>query len=290
MIVEALHLLARSDFDIWNYQYTGMGSWYFVDFIMFHKAFGLRDMLSVEKYQAWESRVKFNKPYGFIDLKIAEIGQILPTLSKKRKHLVWLDYDERISKDILRDVALAASELTQGSILLITVDVEPPKVEGEPHARKWKKWYETELGSYVSSRLTHHDFAGSALPQRNADFVRLAITEGTEHRDIEFTQLFSFSYADTHQMLTIGGMLGGQAERAKIVASGLASKAYYRGDAKSRPFLIQVPKLTRKERFYLDSQYPFQNGFRPEFALDDEDLKSYAELCFYLPTYAELFL
>ena len=37
MIIDALHKLARAGVDISRYQYTGMGSIHFVDFVLFHK-------------------------------------------------------------------------------------------------------------------------------------------------------------------------------------------------------------------------------------------------------------
>ena len=45
MIVDSLLLLSDAGFEIREYQYTGMGSIYFYDFILFHRLLGIHNML-----------------------------------------------------------------------------------------------------------------------------------------------------------------------------------------------------------------------------------------------------
>src|SRR5437867_59290 len=117
MLIDALQILAEGGFKLREYQYTGMGSLYFVDFILFHKLLGIRDLVSVEMDKSLQKRVRFNCPFDLIDLKSAAIGDIIPSLDKNKKHLLWLDYDFRLSKTVVEDVAAASYQLSAGSIL-----------------------------------------------------------------------------------------------------------------------------------------------------------------------------
>ena len=55
--------------------------------------------------------------------------------------------------------------------------------------------------------------------------------------------------------------------------------------------MIRVPKLTRKERLYLDGAMPCADGWLPEeFELSQEDVAAYREIYRFCPAYAELLL
>src|SRR3990170_8105958 len=93
IIIEALQKLSQSGFRIEDYKYTGMGSIFFTDYIVFHKFLGIKNMVSVERDKT--SRVDFNRPFGEEILKIEDglIGDHIVKLNKDKKHLLWLDYD-----------------------------------------------------------------------------------------------------------------------------------------------------------------------------------------------------
>src|SRR2546429_3020654 len=126
MLLELFQRLMEAGFRISGYQYTGMGSFYFVDFIMFHRYLGIKKMVSVECVQAIEKRVHFNRPYGSIDIVMGDIADVIPSLSPDRKHILWLDFNFVITKEAIDAIVLATAKLSPGSVLLVTVDAEPP--------------------------------------------------------------------------------------------------------------------------------------------------------------------
>lgn len=126
MFIDALQRLSLAGFDIGDYQYTGFGSIFFVDFILFHKLLGLNRLLSVEYSEKIEKRVEFNRPFKQVEISMKSITDIIPTLSADRKHLLWLDYDDVLQKNHIADLVLAGTYLSPGSIVLVTVDVQPP--------------------------------------------------------------------------------------------------------------------------------------------------------------------
>jgi len=247
-------------------------------------------MMSVEYDNSIEKRVNFNKPFEFIDLRLSPIGDVIPNLSQDEKHILWLDYDDIISRNQLQDIALASTILTPGSILLVTIDVEPPTKSDRP--RDWKDYFLTEAGAYLDKKTKLRAFARSEIPKRNVELVLKALKAGLVGRtDVEFIPMFNFLYKDTHQMITVGGMFGGKAERRKIRGSELAEAFYYRSSLLTAPCVIRVPLLTRKERQHLEALMPYGDSYSPkEFEITNELLLAYRDIYRFCPSYAELLL
>lgn len=286
MIIDSLHVLSCAGLPIRDYQYTGFGSFYYVDFILLHKLLGIENMLNVEYSQNIKRRVEFNRPFKFIKIEMLPICDVIPNLSKDLRHILWLDYDNVIGEETLRDILLAASQLSLGSIILITIDVEPPvKESNDP--KDWKKYYERETKQYLGLQDLA-DFTKSRLPITNAKILHRVIKTGLSGRDIKFYPIFFFKYSDGHEMITIGGILGSNYENRIIGSSGLRKAPYYRSDYDD-PYQIIVPRITRKERLHLDSAMPCCDGWKPkEFEFTDENVAAYREIYRFFPDYAEL--
>jgi hypothetical protein len=293
MLIDAFHHLSQGGFPINSYQYTGFGSIYYVDFILFHKLLGINRMLCVEHSTRIKKRVAFNKPFECVDLLIAPIGDVITTLSGDRKHLLWLDYDDNLQKAHLEDVILATTYLSSGSILLVTVDVEPPG-DNTFGPEQWRDYYQAEAGDHIGPLTELSDFAQSNLPRANVGIIDRAIQSGLASRELIFIPLFHFIYADGHQMLTAGGMIGSEDDRRAIKASKLADprySKYARFDLQAEPYRIRIPRLTRRERLLLDSAMPCADEWQPkDFELSAEDVKAYREVYRFCPAYAELLL
>jgi len=290
MLVDSLQMLMEAGFQIRSYKYTGMGSIYFIDFMLFHRLLGIKDMLSVEHDHQIARRVEFNRPFELVLTEIAPIGQVIPKLSKDLKHLLWLDYDGVLRNSHLQDISTATTYLSVGSILLITVDIEPPTAEDSPE--QWRQHFVEEGLDFFDPALEVKDFAKSKLPQRNIELLAKAINAGLAGRkDAEFIPMFNFVYKDGNQMLTMGGMVGARDEKRKVRASALADSPYFRGDFKTAPCVIDVPRLTRKERQYLDGFMPCQDLWTPkDFELSWDIVRAYRDVYRYCPNYAEMLL
>ena len=290
MFIDALQRLAFSGFDIGEYQYTGFGSIFFVDFVLFHKLLGLRRLLSVEYSEKIEKRVKFNRPFKQIEISMNSVTDVIPTLSADRKHLLWLDYDDVLQRSHIADLVLAGTYLTPGSILLVTVDAEPPGDEKDgPH--QWKQHFEDQAGDYLGPLTQLDDFVESNLIAINTTILANAIRSGLVAREAHFLPLFWFVYKDGHKMLTLGGMIATETERRQVDASTVCRQGYYRGAFVGDPYSIKVPNLTRKERTFLDREMPCADEWTTEeFEVDADSIRDYREVYRFLPAYAELLL
>lgn len=285
MLIETFQALSHIGFPISTFQYTGLGSVYFVDFILFHKVLGINRLLSIEANTRAKKRVRFNQPFRCVKVRIGKIGDYIPTLSRQNGHILWLDYDSILRRYHLEDIWVASAHLPRQSILLVTVDVEPPDEVGP---KSWREYFVNEVGDYAGSDTQVSDYHRSKLIERNRDFLIRAIQSGVAARDLEYIPLFCFSYADGHEMLTVGGMLG-TAEDADSIRKSLRDLWYLRFNAGAKPVRITVPPLTRKERMYLDQSMPAKSGWKlRDFELPAGYLAAYKRVYRYLPTYAEL--
>lgn len=288
MIVDALMRLSACGFPIRDYQYTGMGSVFFVDFILFHKIVGIRKMLSVEASEDIRRRIEYNIPYAIVETYIGPASEIIPTLDQDLKHVLWLDYDGPIDEYVLDDLRSASTYLSQGSVILVTVDLTP-----SDEYKSADQWEEHFLG-FAEPLLPASDeyiFAASQLPKTHAVVIENIIKEGTAAREFGFYPLFDFLYSDGHTMLTFGGMIVGSPEKSRLADLDLCEATYFRFKADDPPYKIDLPNITRKERLYLDQHMPCPDGWKPEaFELDTGDVQSYREIYRFFPPYAELAL
>lgn len=289
MILDALMYLAEGGFPLRDYQYVGFGSIYFVDFILFHKILGMRRLLSVETEARDERRVRFNQPFADVEIRIDPIGDVLPTLDRDQRRVLWLDYDHRLSPPDLQDIVLAGQVLASGSILLVTVDLAAPAGDDPPELLRY---YSEVARDFVPLGVGSAAFTPSETGYTNAQIVENAIRQGVAGRSsVKFYPLFSFDYADTNRMLTVGGVLGDLEHDRLIEAAGVRALPFIRHSAGARPYEIRVPRLTRKERMYLDRYMPCADGWHPpDFDLPSHEITRYREIYRFYPTYGELLL
>lgn len=288
MLIDTFQILLANGFPIREYEYTGMGSIYFFDYVLFHKLLGIRRMRSAEISKKAKKRVHFNKPFADIGIEISPIGDLIPGLDPDIKHLLWLDYDDRLHTEFVDDASAAAGVLPPGSVMLVTVDVEPPKHGDSPSS--WREYYQEQAGKHFGPGWTDEEFALSNLPRTNARILFNAIQTGLAHRrSASFKPLFNFVYADGHKMLTVGGMIVSSVEEAKLSGCDFSQSPFLRFDPNSAPYEIRPPKLTKKERTLLDHHMPCSDTWRPRvFELSKEELHAYRELYRFYPAYAEL--
>ena len=295
MLLHTFHELRDLGYQLSRYEYTGLGSIYFVDFVLFHRYLGMTRMTSVEGDHAVQKRVEYNCPYKLIDIVHDDITAQIARLSRDRHHVLWLDFDSLLTAEMLDTVQLAATQLSAKSILLITVDVEPP---GRPedgltkwNPTNWMRYYREEAGAHFWRGIRKSDFAREALPTTNARILRAVIEEGLDNREASFIDLFSFLYADGHKMLSVGGMIGMEEDARQLSLLNRKQLPFLRDDITSDPFPIRVPLITRKERHYLDQHMPCRKNWSPDaFEMKAGDVEDYSRIYRYYPAYTEMLL
>lgn len=286
MLLDALGRLMNQGVPIRDYQYTGLGSIYFFDFLLLYKLVGLRRFLSVEYDTDITKRVAFNKPFDPIDIRMEPVGDVIPTLDRDMPHILWLDYDDRLTSSMLQDTAAGSYHLPRRSLLLVTVDAEPPRGRANPAERE--EYFKAEAGDFLPYDFDRGWCRRSRLAEANLSILANATKSGLAARALEFLPLFKFVYADGHEMVTLGGMIGGEEERRILDSCDWSGAHYLRRDLGEPAYRIHVPRLTRRERLFLDRHMPCPDSWEPgDFELGKDEIEAYREIHRFYPHYGE---
>lgn len=284
-----------------NYQYIGMGSVYFSDFGLFHRALGFKAMKSIEATDApaVQKRFEDNRPFSNIELLWGRSGAVLPGIDLRRKTILWLDYDGRLDLNVLNDLASVVARIESGSFLTLSVQCQPDRGEGadgyestdeDPSPllayathvlgrdRVDPKWKEIDLVGWGTARLFWEVLTNelqSTLTQRN----------GSRIGDIiEAEQIVHFHYSDGAYMLTVGWLFFTSSERELFDKGAFPELDFYRPGLE--PFKISLPLLTLKELRKLECQLP-QRSNSPELgSIPPGDAKKFIALYRYFPNFA----
>lgn len=281
-----------------TYRYIGFGSAYFSDFALFHKSLGIRNMISIERDVENKARFKFNCPFACIDLEFGESNEVLPSLDWDMKTILWLDYDGKLDDGVLADVAFFCANAVPGSLIAITVNAHPDRMDGAP-PEDLARYRLQQLQSRVLDENVPEDITGKELGgwgtakacRRIVDNkTREIVAERNGGREAGprflYRQLFNFHYADNARMLTVGGLLIDEGLSDHLSHCGFENIEFVTSD--DEPYLIEVPNLTFKEIRHLGEQLPVDDPteLRAE-AVPEADLERYRRLYRYFPTFAE---
>lgn len=284
-----------------DYIYVGFGSVWFADFVLFHRALGIREMLSIEEVAGAKDRVEANKPFRAITVDYRHSSRVLPELDWNKRHFIWLDYDSPISEAVLHDIATVASHARSGSALAVSVqcqqaaDVALAEEESEgpaAMARFRDRFGRERIPENVSeedlygwpfaslSRRMLHSEIEATLASRNA--------AATPQMAIQFNQIFNVEYQDGARMATICGVFVQQNENRLFEACGFGKLDFLPQDGNT--FRIEIPKLTTREIRFLEQQLPrlAAGDVLALGAIPASDAGLYADLYRYFPNFAVL--
>jgi len=299
IMIEVLLRLLKAGYDIRDYSYLGFGSPYYVDFVMFHKYLFIENMVCVE-WAKVPKRMRFNKPFKFIKLRLAALSTYLPSVPPTKTYLVWLDYDRSLDSEMLQDIDGCLSRLAPKSILIITADARPklPKdqVDVEGMAVKERdsstvKAYRDWFGRYVGKQITRATISGLHVAPLFYEVVmeRMRQTLATRGGGLRFLQLFNYVYKDGAPMFTVGGMVGTEKDEQALMGAHIFDHKFVRTN---RNYLeISVPPLTVREKHWLDSRLDENlTGAKLRFELEEDLLDNYRKFYREYPTYMEAVL
>jgi len=312
MLCETFGRLSVLD-NLKNYRYIGMGSAYFSDFNLFHKTLGITKLLSIEAEdeQEYKNRIEFNKPYGCIDVEFGYTSDVLPKLpwtKWRNKSIVWLDYIECLKEYMLGDINTVIFNVRPGSIFLISVNIEQEEMSSwsnestRPTEKKYRiKKLEENVGK---KNIPQRAYRLNLSLENNKSVIREIINntilhyvkvrnDGADERhQVFYKQLFNLYYKDSADMLSVGGIIYDERQKKKVNRM-FDNLDFIRMD--DICFDIVVPKLTFREIGALDRVLPnddtLQTGIAKDgnkrIPLSEDDVRNYARIYRYFPTFTE---
>jgi len=281
LVFSSLHELDRH-IDLSGHKYVGLGSIWFVDFVLAHKILEIGDMVSIESDEIGHRRAQFNCPLSCIQVLRGETSTVLPELDYTSKPaILWLDYDTGISGPVLQDVANVLPKLRPNSIFMVTLS-----------AKRDDLMLGGALGEELTPEQALREVAGDLVPAhlparrlRKTDYPQLIgeiVSNQFESIALKtrgegsWVQLFDIEYADSTPMVTIGGIV--TTPESEGLVRAVAAGETWRGK-QSAP--IALPPITIKEKIALDSLMPSAAAPTPErvhrlgFALKAEQIAAY---------------
>lgn len=278
--------------EISNPVYIGLGSVWFTDFHIAHKALEIGDLISIEADEIGYKRAKFNKPFKCIDVRHGWSYDVIPEISAESRYcdrpwIVWLDYDDRLTEDSLREINDLTTILPRSSQLFVTFNALPHKY-GKPRQidENLRALFGDGYPDDVDRNLLGAEGLQKFLGKLTLDSLQsAAIANG---RPGGFLPSCLLRYRDGAPMVTVGGCFPLPAERA-------ATKALLDGDRRGFPdHKIETPPLTLKESAALQASLPRTRPMtrsslkRIGFDLKEEQIRSFQEFYRYYPHFAQL--
>ena len=296
MLAEALARL-RVFGSLRTYRYVGFGSIWYADCVLFHRALGIEEIVSIERERDHEDRFVLNKPFRGIELRMDDSAVVLPSLDWAHRTIVWLDYDDPLSPAILDDVRTVASRACPGTALIVSVQAEriwDKRIKGAPVHVEGREQFRSFFGdARTPTELAGVDLRGWGLSKSTRRSVRGEIEDGLQRANearapgqrMKFRQFGAFEYADDAKMTTVGGVFIDAGQDAVFDSAGFGDLWFFRaGDEAVR---IEVPLLTPREMRYLDRRLPQPAGEAIKSgAIPGRDARLYAALYRHLPNFA----
>lgn len=265
---------------ITDFRYVGMGSIYFVDFVLIHRTFGIDAMTSIEQREEILERCHFNQPYECIDIMEKSVASALPELRSERPTIMWLDYTGKTDAGRLEEIAVACADLATPSFFAVTTDVTVAKEDDRlPEFRR-------DFGNRDAARITKpSDINRQKFAPLIWSYIDGAIRDAVGDRidDAKYEQILHIRYADGAEMLTVGGLIYSGENLLKCDFDSL-DFVRHGGD----PYELRVPKLTYRERAALDQLLPDGDLAEAPAALEREDVDDYAKLYRHAPFYVDV--
>ena len=108
-----------------------------------------------------------------------------------------------------------------------------------------------------------------------------------DDKHLHYDQLFNFHYADGARMLTFGGLIADDADRARFDPVGLSKLDYVR--TSDDPYEIETPNLTLREIHFLDSRLPTTpSRIKDAGGLPASEVLKYRKIYRYFPSFSEV--
>lgn len=294
MMCEMLQRLDRH-FAISQYRYVGFGSIYFGDFSLFHRALGIRDMVTIEGNEDDEDRVRFNVPYSCIDVKMGFSNAKLPEISLTDKRwIIWLDYDFCIDATVLKDVRYAVTQARPGSVLAVTLDADFKGLQDYPTSAPeqefdaFQKMTPREKLAFKIQKeeVPADEIQGEGFARISRELILTEIGAGIafnyDFPDLAVHQLLNFRYADGREMMTVVFLFLDAGAQPTVESFDFGSLDSYR--PAEELYRINAPKLTPLEIRRLNQALPGEARTVP---IPADDYASYRNVYRYFPAFAE---
>lgn len=248
MVMEACRRLsAIASLD--SYQYVGFGGLEFNDFVDAHRILGITKMTSIERNEGLVHRLEFNKPYTGMTILMGEARDQLPLVDWTIPAVIWLDYMDALTRNVLRDVEYVTRQALPGSFLIVTLNANL----GTSLSDRLEQ-LRTNLDDLAPTDIEKSDLAdwGVADVQRDTLFEQVNMYCSEQHGG-GVRQVLDIGYKDVARMQTWAGVLTSPVT-ARVTDQCRFEDLSFCRPAGTSGLRLRVPDLTLKEWEHLERE------------------------------------
>ena len=298
IILDILKICSRSDLrDLHNYQYIGFGGFKFYDFEMLFRHLGISDMVSIEGDKTLIPRCEFNRPFNFIVLKSAWLGDYLNKSSFKKPILAWLDYDTAPSGTVVDDIITIGAKAPAGSFLFVTIDARIPQGQKTMTTSKRAAQAREEFQDF-SLNPTPFELEASRYHFYAERVIWAALTAAlSSSSETQFVPLMRVFYEDTALMATVGACKCDRSTAENLQRQIRHEFPFLLPRTKrSVPYQIPPFNFTPREWFLLDvavtASKPVKKSmqFLKKIGLSKSVVEDYKRVVRFVPRYFETYI
>ena len=289
MLIEFLqNIQHKLNINLSEYQYIGLGSIYYYDFILFHKYLNISDMISLDD-KDYPKRFEFNKPFDFIEYKNISTSEFLPNNELDKKLFIWFDYDSVLinykkyekedevflkKDEIFEDIKIITNKSKEMDIFVLTVNIKIQKHFF--YNIEFKKGFIKEFDEYLSEQYKEvKKITFKNYPLIIQNIIINIFRNNEKFHPVKFRKLFSFIYQDGAPMYTIGGLFSGSRLPDKLIKKNSFFEAN-----ENKLVDIDVPLLTYCEKMKLDKNIlNIKKNLNP---LNEEEIIKGIQVLFYI--------
>ena len=295
IMVDSLWTAMEAGYRVSSYRYVGMGANRFYDFVMMHKYLGIGNMISIEHDPEMYQRAMFNRPFEFISVVQTSANDFVLTDRYSGNTVYWLDYDSRIDPNMVQDVRDLCPRVAVGDFVFVTVNGMVPR-SLEPLGSVARLAETRELFGDTAASLEVTDVEKASFPVAARKILEAAFKNAFSSRsDGTFCPFFQIRYADSTEMLSMGGVFDGS-DRSSQLMELLKCRMPFLQRGTDDPYQIGRFDYTERERRLLDFAVTARRknakelGQLQTLGFDAQDINRYRELLRYHPRYVETFI
>jgi hypothetical protein len=280
-----------------NYQYVGLGGLLFTDFKLFHKELGISKMTSIEGGKKIDiKRIKFNKPFSFIQLEKGLSTDLLGDDEKvnlNSKTIIWMDYDNDLENFMFEDISHIFRKIPTKSVYFFTCNTTLKNYSGEVYSLTELK---EKYGKYVPYDISQKDLTEKNSQNLIKSMLNKHINETLKTRNniddsnLKAHPLFQMKYSESSgaPMMTYAVIL----ENKDVNINekyGLKKFDFVVKKNEDNFFEIDLPNVSNIERNLINvTEIDKQKKVTSKCALDPTEIDKYRKLYKYLPTYFDV--
>lgn len=274
-----------------KYQYIGFGGLAFTDFKLFHRNLHIDIMHSIEGGNYSEKRLKYNSPYGFIQIHKGLSSMELTKIHFDKKTIVWLDYDGVIEDYTFSDLSLLIRKMPVGSVYIISCNRELKNQENSLYSSVEE--FLSRFRELAPSGLKMTDLSASNDYKTIRKMLNKAVKNAVNDRNlygeaVKFKLLFDIIYQENHgaKMYTFGGIILNQDyDDQQLEINDFPF--IYKGDDDA--YKIDVPNITLKESLLLNSCIGDDNyEEKIKDIITESNYNKYIKIYKYLPRFFDV--